>query len=380
MIIKRTIQAHIEKALFKGKVIILYGARQVGKTTLAKEILNKYPEDSVYLNCDEPDVRAALTGKTSTYMKSFLGDKRFVILDEAQRVANIGLSLKLLCDAYPDMQVLATGSSSFELSDKVSEPLTGRKAEFLLYPFSLQELRTAYTALDIDRLLDRRMVYGMYPEIALKAGPVDEALKSLARSYSYKDVLKYHNIKNHETLEKLLQALALQIGSEVSYNELAGLLGIDKNTVSSYIQILEKAFIIFRVGPFSRNLRNELKKLRKIYFYDTGLRNALINNLNPPDLRADTGGLWENFMITERKKFLANNGRDVQGYFWRTQQMQEVDYIEASGEKLAAFEIKWKRSRPNPPRAFADAYPDALYNCVNRDNYRFFACGDKKTR
>ena len=221
-----------------------------------------------------------------------------------------------------------------------------------------------------------RMVYGMYPDIALKTGPVDDDLKSLARSYSYKDVLKYHNIKNHETLEKLLQALALQIGSEVSYNELAGLLGIDKNTVSSYIQILEKAFIVFRVGPFSRNLRNELKKLRKIYFYDTGLRNALINNLNPPDLRDDTGGLWENFIIAERRKFLANRGRDIQGYFWRTQQMQEIDYLETAGEKLEAFEIKWKSRKPKPPRAFAQAYPAAPYHCVNRDNYRFFACGE----
>lgn len=372
MKIRRTIQKSIENSLFKGKVLVLYGARQVGKTTLAKEIQSQCAESSIYLSCDEPDVRAALTNRTSAYMKSFIGDKKLVILDEAQQVENIGLSLKLLCDAFPAMQVLATGSSSFELSDKIAEPLTGRKAEFLLYPFSMEELEQRSSAIESDRLLERRLVYGMYPEIALGAGPMENELKSLARSYSYKDVLRYHNIKNHEVLEKLLRALALQIGGEVSYNELASLLGVDKNTVSSYIQILEKAFIIYRVGPFSRNLRNELKKLRKIYFYDTGLRNALINNLNPLDLRQDTGGLWENFVITERRKYLANNGLDRQCYFWRTQQMQEIDYLETQGDALAAFEIKWKKVKAKPPRVFAEAYPQAVFSSVSRDNYRPF--------
>lgn len=372
MNIERTIKPAIVKKLFKGKVIILYGARQVGKTTLAREIQALYKRDSVYLNCDEPDVRGAFTEKTSTQMKAFIGEKKLVVLDEAQQVPNIGRTLKLLRDSFPELQVLATGSSSFELSDKVSEPLTGRKAEFLLYPFSMEELGARYTALESARLLERRLIYGMYPEIALKGGDPAADLKSLARSYSYKDVLKYHNIKNHEVLEKLLQALALQVGSEVSYNELSSLLGVDKNTVASYVQILEKAFIVFRVGPFSRNIRNELKKLRKIYFYDTGLRNALINNLNPLGLRQDTGGLWENFLIAERVKALANHGLDRQAYFWRTQQKQEIDYLEVEGEAIRAFEIKWGKLKRKPPHVFAAAYPKASFTSVNRDNYAAF--------
>jgi len=372
MLIERTIKKAILKSLFHGKVVILYGARQVGKTTLSREIQALHKAASIYLNCDEPDIREAFTDKTSTQMKAFIGDKKLVILDEAQQVRNIGHALKLLRDSFPEIQVLATGSSSFELADKVSEPLTGRKSEFVLYPFSVQELDSRYSALESSRLLERRLIYGMYPEIALAGGRPDADLKSLARSYSYKDVLKYHNIKNHEVLEKLLQALALQVGSEVSYNELSSLLGVDKNTVASYIQILEKAFIVFRLGPYSRNLRNELKKLRKIYFYDTGLRNALINNLNPLDLRQDTGGLWENFVIAERRKFLSNNGIDRQSYFWRTQQKQEIDYIETAGDEMRAVEIKWGKLKNRPPKVFSEAYPAAVFTGLNRDNYARF--------
>ncbi|KAF0126489.1 MAG: putative AAA+ superfamily ATPase [Elusimicrobia bacterium] len=372
MPIKRTIKPAIIRSLFKGKVVILYGARQVGKTTLAREIQSLYKDEAAYFNCDEPDVREAFTEKTSTQMKAFAGGRKLLILDEAQRVPNIGRALKLFHDSFPDIQLLATGSSSFELSDKVSEPLTGRKTEFTLYPFSMEELESRYPGPEAGRLLERRLIYGMYPEIALKSGDPSGELKSLARSYAYKDVLTHHKIKNHEVLEKLLQALALQIGSEVSYNELASLLGVDKNTAASYIQILEKAFIVFRLGPFSRNLRNELKKLRKIYFYDTGLRNALINNLNPMALRQDTGALWENFLVAERLKGLANHGIDRRLYFWRTQQKQEIDLLEVEGEAIRAFEIKWGKVRSRPPKAFSDAYPGAVYAGINRGNYPGF--------
>lgn len=372
MIIKRTIQKNIEEALFGGKIIILYGARQVGKTTLVKEIQKNYINESIYLNCDEPDIRAALTDKTSTELKSFFGHKKLIILDEAQQIKNIGQTLKLVFDNFHEIQILATGSSSFELSDKISEPLTGRKIEFFLYPFSFKELSFIYSDLEMDRLLKKRMIYGMYPEIVLNEDNVNINLKSLAKSYSYKDILKHQNIKNPEILEKLLQALALQIGNEVSYNELANLLGIDKKTVASYIQILEKAFIIFRVGPFSRNLRNELKKLRKIYFYDIGIRNALINNLNPLNLRQDVGGIWENFIIVERKKFLSNNGFDRQSYFWRTLQKQEIDYIEEYGGILSAFEIKWRTEKMRVPKAFLVAYPKTKVELVNSYNYKSF--------
>lgn len=375
MHIKRIIQAEIEKTLFKNKVLILYGARQVGKTTLVREILKKHPGESAYLNCDEPDIRAALTEKTSTELKEFFGRKKLIVLDEAQQVKNIGHTLKIIADTLPETQMLATGSSSFELSDKIAEPLTGRKREFLLYPFSFQELASFYSEIEMDRLLERRIIYGMYPEIVAGKEDTEINLKSLARSYSYKDALKYQSIKNPELLEKLLQALALQVGNEVSYNELAGLLGIDKNTVASYIQILEKAFIVFRIGPFSRNLRNELKKLRKIYFYDTGLRNALINNLNPLELRQDTGALWENFIISERRKFLDNSGTDRRGYFWRTAQKQEIDYLEDGGGRLLGYEIKWKAEKFKTPKAFSQAYPNAEVSLVNLKNYKSFIGG-----
>lgn len=373
MLIKRTIQKQIEKSLFNNKIVIIYGARQTGKTTLVKLIQKKYSEQSAYFNCDEPDIRAALAGKTSTEIKSFFGDKKLIILDEAQRVKNIGLSLKLMADNFPKTQIIATGSSSFELSNKIKEPLTGRKYEFHLYPFSIGELNSVYSDLEINRLLGRMMIFGMYPAIALVGGDAQEKeLKELIKSYLYKDALQYQNIKNPEILEKLLQALALQIGNEVSYNELANLLGIDKNTVANYIRILEQAFIVFRLNPFSRNLRNELKKMRKIYFYDVGARNALINNLNPLDLRQDAGVLWENFIISERMKRNNNSNFEVNSYFWRTRQGQEIDYLEEVGGKISAYEFKWKQNKWQPPKAFIESYPQSKHQLINKENYKQF--------
>jgi len=370
MPIIRKIQKNIEEKMFKGKIIVIYGARQVGKTTLIQEIKKKNSKDSVYFNCDEPDVRMALTNKTSTELKLFLGNKKLILLDEAQRVKNIGLTLKLIVDNFPDIQIIATGSSSFDLSNKIVEPLTGRKYEFYLYPFSLEELRQIYSDLEINRLLEKRMIFGMYPEVVNTNDK--EILKSITKSYLYKDVLQYQDIRNPEVLEKLLQALALQIGNEVSYNELADMIGINKNTVANYIQILEKAFIIFRLKPYSKNLRNELKKLRKIYFYDTGIRNVLINNLNPLDLRQDVGSLWENFMISERIKFNNNNDKDAQMYFWRTSQQQEIDYLEEINGKLSGFELKWKKDKFKKNQIFLNAYKNSSIELINKDNYKSF--------
>lgn len=372
MIIYRTIQKNVENSLFKGKVVIIYGARQVGKTTLVRSILDKYPENSGYFNCDEPDIRNALTEKTSTELKAFFGNKKLIVLDEAQRIKNIGLTLKLMVDNFPEMQIIATGSSSFELSDKIKEPLTGRKYEYYLYPFSLEELKSAYSDLEMDRLLERMMIFGMYPGIALSKQNQEKDLKELAGSYLYKDALQYQNIKNPEILEKLLQSLALQTGNEVSYNELAGLVGVDKNTVSAYIRILEQAFVIFRLNPFSRNLRSELKKLRKIYFYDLGVRNALINNLNPLNLRQDVGALWENFMVSERLKQNHNYNIDAKPYFWRTKQKQEIDYLEEIGGKISGFEFKFKKDKARFPKPFLDAYSGSSIKLINKNNYREF--------
>jgi len=372
MQIKRVIHDAVKKSLFKGKVVIIYGARQVGKTTLVKEILKDYPKNSEYFNCDEIDIRQAITDKTSTELKVFFAGKKLVILDEAQRLKNIGLTLKIIVDNFPDIQIIATGSSSFDLSNEISEPLTGRKFEFYLQPFSLQELKSIYSELEFKRLLERRIIYGMYPDVVLKEEDAEINLKTLVLSYTYKDILQYQNIKSPEVLEKLLQALALQVGNEVSYNELAVLVGIDKNTVSNYIQILEKAFIIFRLSPFSRNLRNELKKLRKIYFYDLGLRNAIINNFNPLSLRQDVGALWENFMISERVKRNNNLGIFANIFFWRVTSGKEIDYIEDSGGVLSGYEFKWQKDSFSVPKEFLSAYPKSSIKLINNKNYLDF--------
>lgn len=371
-IVLRKIQMTIENSLFAGKIIIIYGARQVGKTTLVKEIQNKFPADSLYLNCDEPDVRAALVNKTSTELKNFFGNKKLVILDEAQRVTNIGLALKLIADTYPNLQVIATGSSSFDLSNKIVEPLTGRKIEFFLYQLSLQELGQAYSPLEIQRLLPLRIVYGMYPEVALGEDRAETQLKEIAQSYVYKDILRFDALRNADAIDTLLKALALQIGNEVSYNELSSLVGINKNTVQRYIHILEQAFIIFRLNPFAKNSRRELKKMRKVYFFDTGIRNALINNLNPLELRQDVGALFENFMISERIKFCRNNGKNPNCYFWRTHQGAEVDYVEEMDGTVAGYEFKWNKKTFRPPTRFTELYPESSLSLINRYTFSAF--------
>lgn len=372
--IQRTIQSRIEACFFKGKAVVIYGARQVGKTTLIRAIQKKYPEtDSLYINCDEPDLRTTLTEVTSTELKALIGRKRIVFIDEAQRVKNIGITLKLFVDNFPDHQIVATGSSSLDLSNEIVEPLTGRKYEFQLFPFSFAELRQKYSKLEINRLLEKRIIFGMYPEIVEKLDEAAVLLKSLAGSYLYKDVLQYQSLKRPELLDKLLTALALQIGSEVSYSELANLLGVNKDTVASYIQLLEKAFVIYRLSPFSRNLRSELTKLRKIYFYDTGIRNALINNFNPAAMRQDIGPLWENFMIGERLKTNFNNSNLVNTFFWRTHQQQEIDYLEESNGVLTGFEFKWKGGKRRVPKIFLEAYSGSRVEFVDNQNYGSFA-------
>ena len=370
--IKRRIQSSIEACFFKGKAVIIYGARQVGKTTLIKNIQKKEYPNSLFINCDEPDYRAILTDISSTELKEIVGSKNVVFIDEAQRVKNIGLTLKLFVDNFPEKQVIATGSSSLDLSDEIVEPLTGRKYEFQLFPFALSELEDKYSFLETKRILENRIIMGMYPEIVNKSDEAEVLLKSLSSSYLYKDVLQYQEIRKPELLEKLLTALALQIGSEVSYNELANLLGVSKQTVANYIQLLEKSFVIFRLSPFSRNLRNELTKLRKIYFYDTGIRNAIINNFNPMEMRQDIGQLWENFMISERFKQNSILGRQVNTYFWRTHQQQEIDYLEDSKGNLKGFEFKWKAGKYRIPKIFLKTYPGSEVQLITRNNFQKF--------
>lgn len=371
---QRTLESQLESALFRGKVVILYGARQVGKTTLVRRILDKFEGESLFLNCDEPDVRFALEGRTSTALKQYIGKAELVVIDEAQRVQDIGLTLKLLVDRWPNTQVLATGSSSFELANRTREPLTGRKFEFHLHPLSLQELWDHHGELETQRSLDRRLIYGFYPEVVREDGAMGaEILREISGSYLYKDILMWKDIRKPEILDRLLRALALQIGSEVSLNELGQILGVDKQTVATYLDVLEQAFIVFRLLPFSRNLRNELKKSRKIYFWDVGLRNALIQNLNPIEGRTDKGALWENFVIAERIKRMQNERLAFRSFFWRTHQQKEVDYIEESEGQLQATEFKWSSvKKKTPPKAFRDAYPEASFQVVSRENWSGF--------
>jgi predicted AAA+ superfamily ATPase len=366
--LRRTVQDAIEQALFKGKVIVVYGARQVGKTTLLKSIQRGCDAPSVYLNCDEPDIRRALSRRTSTELSALVGNNRLALIDEAQRVPEIGLTLKLLADTLPKVQVVATGSSAFELSNRVVEPLTGRKREFRLYPFSLAELGQIHTPLEIQRLIDRFLVHGLYPPVVNAPEQAEETLRELSRSYLYKDLLAFQQVRNPEALERLIQSLALQAGSEVSYNELAGQAGVDKKTVENYLRILEQSFVVFRLGSFSRNLRNELKRSRKVFFIDNGLRNVVVNNLNPPELRPDIGALWENFVICERMKANHNRGRFPNNWFWRSHQKREIDYIEEEGGALRGYEIKWKKKQLRVPSAFSAAYPDCPVEMVHREN------------
>ena len=375
MIVERTILKRIEQYLFKGKIIAIYGARQVGKTTLVKELIKKFPDNSIYLNCDEPDVRVLLSNKTSTELRHIVGDKRLVVIDEAQRVRDIGITLKLMVDNFPEKQIVVTGSSSFELTGKIAEPLTGRKIDFILFPFSLEEISQIYSLLEIKRLLPSFLVYGMYPEVVLKPELAREILRSIAYSYAFKDIFQLYQLRNPEVLEKLLQALALQLGAEVSYNELSSLVGVDKNTVANYIRILERAFITFKLPPFSRNLRNELKKLRKVFFFDVGVRNAYINNFNPIDLRDDVGKLWENFVILERMKLLLNHGIHASFYFWRRNR-KEIDLIEEREGKLYAYEIKWRKRKARLPIAFQEAYPNSQFSVITRENFLEFLLPD----
>jgi predicted AAA+ superfamily ATPase len=370
MLIERKIRKKIENLFFKGKAIIIYGPRQVGKTTLIKQMAETHKDISVYFNCDEPDISSAFEEKNSSAIKFLFGNKKLIFIDEAQKIRNVGSVIKLIVDSFPDIQIVATGSSSFELSEKIVEPLTGRKFEFILYPLSIEEISQVYSRVDIMHMIDDFIVFGTYPEIVFNREIREKNLMSIAKSYSYKDVLKFDNIKNPEVLDKLLKALALQIGNEVSYNELADTVGVDKNTVAKYIQILEKAFIIYRVGPFSRNLRSEIKKMRKIYFLDTGIRNAIINNLNGLDMRNDSGFLFENYFINERIKYNAYRENYFNYYYWRTKDGKEIDFIEELGGKVEGYEIKMSpKVKYKIPEVFINNYKNVNVNVVNKSNF-----------
>jgi len=371
--ISRELEKQLVQHFFRGKIIMLSGARQVGKTTLIEMLLQKRKEKVLYLNADETDVRELLTDTTSTSLKSIVGNHKIIFIDEAQRVKNIGITLKLFADQIKDVQVIVTGSSSFDLANEMNEPLTGRKYEFMLFPLSFSEMVEHHGQLEEKRLLEHRLIYGYYPEIVTKPGEEKELLKLLANSYLYRDLLTLEQIKKPVLLEKILRALALQLGSEVSYNEVAQLVNADQETVEKYIDLLEKSFVLFRLPAFSHNVRNEIKKGKKIYFYDNGIRNAIIGNFNLLISRNDTGALWENFLISERMKYLYYHNINVKRYFWRTVQQQEIDYIEEQERKLSAYEFKWnKKARAKFPKTFIRAYPDSETHLVTQGNFENF--------
>jgi len=371
--IRRSLLLKIKDSLFTGKTILLLGPRQVGKSTLLEMLSHETDEKLLWFNGDNPEDREILNGMNSTKARQMFQDHAIVVIDEAQRLENSGLTIKIIHDNCKEIQIIATGSSSFELSDKIKEALTGRKWTFNLFPMSLKELKDNSGLPDLYRTLENRMIYGSYPDILNRPGNERLALQELVSDYLYKDLLMLKGTRKPEVLEKLVKALAYQVGNQVSNRELSDLLKIDKDTVEKYISLLEEAFIIFRLPSFASNLRNELKQSKKIYFIDNGIRNAVINQFNPLSLRTDTGTLWENLMISERLKYNRYNQRFVNCYFWRTTAQQEIDYLEESDGNLAAFEFKWKaRKTMKFPGAFLKAYPNATQTLVDKDHFEVF--------
>jgi len=369
--IKRRLQQELEKRLFHGKALIITGARQVGKSTLLREVANATNEPVLFLDCDEPDVRNTLRSINTSELKTLIGNNRVILIDEAQRVENIGLTMKLITDHFPDKQLLVTGSSSLDLRNSLEEPLTGRKVEYNLFPFSTGELMQAHGLLYVRQTLESRLIYGSYPDVINNPEDARSILMNLTNSYLYKDLLQDEKIRKPILLDKILVALALQVGSEVSYNELAQTVSTDSKTVEKYIDLLEKCFVIFRLNALNRNVRTELKKGKKIFFHDNGVRNAIIQNFAPLTLRVDKGALWENFIISERIKYNHYAGNYSRIYFWRTSDKQEIDYVEESDGRFKVFEMKSnpKRAKATIPATFLRNYDVEETSVITPDNY-----------
>lgn len=368
--INRDLTNVVRQKLHKGKVIVLIGPRQVGKTTLINALLAA--EDYLFLDGDDNTVSETLSNANTEDLKSIIGNYKYVFIDEVQRIPNIGLKLKIMVDQIKNVQVLVSGSSAFDINNETQEPLTGRKFEFEMYPVSWNEFEKNVGYMKAQQQLELRLLYGMYPDVINNFGNEYEIIKNLVSSYLYKDILALAGIRKSNVLEKILQALALQVGSEVSYNEIAQLVGVDKNTVNNYIDLLEKSFVIFRLNSFSKNIRNEIKANRKIYFYDNGVRNMVIGNFNNLALRQDKGALWENFLVSERMKMLSYSQSIAKAYFWRTTTQQEIDYIETNADQVHAFEFKWVNTKKAKlPKSFIDAYQPSFL-VVDKDNFRDF--------
>ena len=366
----RDLAKNLEEKWNKGKVIVLIGPRQVGKTTLINFILKD--KDYLFLDGDDNTVADILANANTENLKSIIGNYKYVFIDEVQRIPNIGLKLKIMVDQIKDVQVIVSGSSSLDINNVTQEPLTGRKFEFQMFPVSWQEFENSVGYIKAQQQLEIRLLYGMYPDVINNFGAEYEILKNLVSSYLYKDILALAGIRKSDVLEKILRALALQVGSEVSYNEIAQLVGVDKNTVNNYINLLEKSYVVFRLTSFSKNIRNEIKANKKIYFYDNGVLNMLIGNFTTFQLRQDKGALWKNFLVSERMKQLSYKQSIAKSYFWRTTTQQEIDYIETNADEVSAYEFKWATNKKvKLPKSFMDAY-NPSFLVVNKDNFREF--------
>lgn len=375
--IVRTLSDTIRKKVGKGKAIMIIGPRQVGKTTLIQSELEN--QDVAFFDGDDPTVRSILDTPNTEKIRSLIGNKKIVFIDEAQRINGIGITLKIITDQFKDVQLWISGSSSFTLSHELNEPLTGRKWQYEMYPVTWEEFQNHVGYLKAEQSLENRLIFGFYPDVLNNPGEEKEILKNLVDSYLYRDILSYAEIRKPEVLEKLVQALALQIGSEVNYNELSQIVGVDKNTIQRYISILEKGYVIFKLPSFSSNIRNEIKKNKKIYFYDNGIRNMIIGNFNDINLRQDKGGLWENFLISERVKQNEYKMTLAKPYFWRTTQQQEVDYVEEINQRVYGYEFKWNpKKKVRLPKTFVEKY-NAEENLINKGNFRDFVIIEKKS-
>lgn len=370
VMINRFIESNIQETLDDGKAVILLGARQVGKTTVIKSMFGD-KRGTLFLNGDDIQTRTILENISEARLRAIIGENKLVIIDEAQKVSDIGEKLKLITDQMPDVRVIATGSSSFELSGIVNETLTGRKRECLLYPISFSEMVKSNGLIAEISMINHRLVYGYYPEVVSKEGRENRILKELVDSYLYKDILSMGGVSKIDRLIDLVRALAFQVGSQVSFNELSNLVKIDAKTVERYLNVLEKSFIIFRLPSFAKNLRNEIKFDKKIYFWDLGVRNAVIGNFAPVEVRdaQEVGHLWENFLIAERMKKLSYNQTYTQSYFWRTVQNREIDLIETVDGTMSAYEFKWRKDgKASAPKQFVATYPESSFKVITPDN------------
>jgi predicted AAA+ superfamily ATPase len=369
--IKRLLQDRIAAKIEPNKAVLIFGARRVGKTILMRQLINSFSGKTMLLNGEDYDTLALLEERSIANYRHLLDGVDLLAIDEAQNIPEIGSKLKLIVDEIDEIRVIASGSSSFDLLNKAGEPLVGRSTQFHLTPFSQREIASIETVLETRQNLESRLIYGSYPEVVTMDGfeRKTDYLRDIVGAYLLKDILSIDGLKNSGKMKELLRLIAFQLGNEVSYDELGKQLGMSKNTVEKYLDLLSKVFVVYRLGAYARNLRKEVTKAGKWYFYDNGIRNAIIGNFNPLSIRQDVGALWENYLISERIKANYNNGLGKEFYFWRTYDKQEIDLIEESSDSLTALEFKWGSKNPNVPAVFKEAYPNATFDVINRDNY-----------